>query len=100
MHGDGPFPRRVAAVARERGGVDDVGEQDRGQHARLLARLRFKPGAAGPVDHHELLVTLHPGHVPGWEVEHLVGADDKLLPLIGANAHPSAEDNPAVVELA
>jgi hypothetical protein len=92
------FPRRVAGVARERGGVDEIGEQDRGQHPRFLTRPRVEPGAAGPVDHHEFLVALHPGHVSGWEIEHLVGADDELLPLTGANAHPSAEDHPAVVE--
>ena len=100
VHGHGPLPRRVAGVACERGGVDDVGEQDRGHRARFLARLRVEAGAAGPVDHHELLVALHPGHVPGWQVEHLVGADDELLAVIGANAHPSAEDHAAVVELA
>ena len=81
-------------------GADHVGEQDRGHHARALARTHVEPGAAGPVDHHELFVALHPGHMPGREVKHLVGADDELLALVGPYAHPSAEDHPAVVELA
>jgi hypothetical protein len=64
------------------------------------ARRRVEPGAAGPVDHHQLVVALHPGHVPGREVKYVIGADDELLALVGPYAHPSAEDHPAVVELA
>src|SRR4029450_11827879 len=45
-------------------------------------------------------VALHPGDVPGWEVENLVRPDDDLLALVGPDAHSPAEDNAPVVELA
>jgi hypothetical protein len=80
--------------------VDDVGEQDGSHRTRLPTGRRVESGATGPVDHHQHLVALHPGHVPGRQVEHLVGADDELLTLISPYAHPSAEDHAAVVELA
>ena len=36
--------------------------------------------------------------MPGRKVVHLVGADDELLAVIGADAHPPAEHDAAVVK--
>jgi len=94
------FPGCVAGLTRLLRRADYVGEQNGGHHARALARVHVESGAAGPVDHHQLLVALHPGEVPGWQVEHLVGPDDYLLALVGPDAHSSTEDNAPVIELA
>ena len=91
-------PRRPPSRANR--GVDDVGEQDRGHHASALARLRVESSAPSPVDHHQLLVALHPGDVAGWQVEHLVRPDHHLFAIIGPDAHPSREDHTAVIQLA
>ena len=100
MHGHGLFPGCIAGLTRLLRGADHVGEQDAGRHARALARAHVESGAAGPVDHHQLLVAVHPGDVPGWKVEHLVGPDDHFLTLVGPDAHPPSEDNASVIELA
>jgi hypothetical protein len=81
-------------------GAHHVGEQDRGHHARALARTHVEPGSAGPVDHHQLFVALHPREVSGRKVEHLVGPDDRLLAVVGPDTHPPTEDNATVMELA
>ena len=65
VHRRSALPGRVALRLRVDRGVDDVGKKDGGHHACVVARLRVEPGAPSPVDHHELLVALHPGDVAG-----------------------------------
>ena len=100
VHGQGPFEGHVSGVVCQHRGVDDVGEEDRGCGAPLLSWPGIEAGPSGPVDHHELLVAIHPGDVPRREVEDLIGLDDQLLAVVGANTHPPVEDDAAVEELA
>ena len=101
MLGQKVAPAGVAHARRERRRVDEVGEQQRDEHAAVDPRGKAGEGAdAGPFDLDELLVADRPTVVPRRDVEDVLGAELELRPVRELDAETTRKDHPEVPRLA
>ena len=93
-------PARVAETGRDLGRADDVGEEERYQHAVVRGADARPVAQAAPLDLHDRLVADRVAVVPRRDVEDVTGAEDDRRAVGELDAETARDDEADVPDLA